>query len=262
MRDTTGSIPRPAPLGKTAHKASAGATSKASETTLFCIPHAGGSASYYSQFGSFFPGHVTVHALEAAGRGRRFRDPLATSMESISSDLFEQIKPVAGTAPYALFGHSMGALLSLLCVVLAQENHIPLPKALFVSACATPKSFCNKPETPISSLPPEELWRHIAEMGGLPEEIAASREFCEYLEPILYADFTALDNWQPKHISPLPVPITVFLGSQDPLTERKGREWKRLTTRDFSMQSFHGNHFYLQEHWSALAAQITSQLVT
>lgn len=232
----------------------------ATHTTLFCIPHAGGSATYYTKFGDYFSNTITFCPLELAGRGRRHREPPYTSMETISNDLFKHIIPVAQRSPYALFGHSMGALLALLCTIQAQDNNIPLPKALFISASPTPGSPVLRPATPVASLPPEKLWEHVVSLGGIPQCIAASQDFCRYLEPILYADFNALDTWLPEPVPPLPIPITVFLGSHDVITEQKAQEWRQLTTQDFSIHSFHGNHFYLQDNWAALAERISQTL--
>jgi len=229
-------------------------------TTLFCIPHAGGSATYYSRFKDFFSKGIDVRPLEMAGRGRRCRDPLSTSMDAISGDLFAHIEPIARSHPYALFGHSMGALLALLCALRAREGNMPLPEALFVSACATPDTFLNKSAVPVSSFPPDQLWRYIRDLGGLPPAVAMSKELCRYLEPILYADFTALDTWHPAEIDPLPVPITVFLGREDLLQKSTACEWSKLTTREFSIHSFPGNHFYLQDNWDALATLIAQTL--
>lgn len=215
---------------------------------------------YYSGFKGCFSGAIDVHPLEIAGRGRRCREPLATSMDDISRDLFANIEPFASACPYALFGHSMGAMLALLCALRARAEHVPLPEALFVSACATPDDFLRDSRVPVSSLPPDQLWRYIENLGGLPPAVATPRELCRYLEPILYADFTALDTWRPLDIDPLPVPITAFLGSGDTLRESTAREWKNLTTREFSMHTFHGNHFYLQDNWGALASIIERTL--
>ncbi len=229
-------------------------------TKLFCIPHAGGSATYYARFKEFFSEGIDVLPLEMAGRGRRCRDPLSTSMDVISGDLFAQIEPIGRSCPYALFGHSMGALLALMCALRARDKNMPLPEALFVSACATPDTFLNKPPVPVSSFPPDQLWRYIRDLGGLPSAVVMSKELCQYLEPILYADFTALDTWHPVDIDPLPVPITVFLGSEDLLRESTASKWSKLTTREFSIHSFPGNHFYLQDNWDALATHITQKL--
>ena len=106
--------PGPTASGITAHDAhidphaAERATATIPRTTLFGIPHAGGSAMYYTQLKHFLPDHVDFHPLEMAGRGRRSREPLATSMETIGKDLFERMAPVARTSPYAIFGHSMG----------------------------------------------------------------------------------------------------------------------------------------------------------
>ena len=85
-----------------------------SATTLFCIPHAGGNTAFYARFNEFFPAWITVRPLELPGKGRRCRERLLTSMESMGRDLLEQIRSAAHTGPYALFGHSMGGLLAFL----------------------------------------------------------------------------------------------------------------------------------------------------
>lgn len=232
----------------------------APRTTLFCIPHAGGSATYYAKLKSFPARHVAFQPLEMAGRGRRSREPLATNMDDIAHDLFRHIAPVARTAPYAIFGHSMGALLALLCTMQARAAGLPLPQALFVSACAPPDAMTRKSSAPVSSLSPEHLWRHVEQLGGIPTSIAASAEFRAYLTPILHADFTALDSWRPEPVPPLPVPIAVFLGDQDAVGEPVARGWRKYTTGGFSMHAFRGNHFYLQDHWEALAAHMTQTI--
>ncbi len=232
----------------------------ASGTTLFCIPHAGGSATYYAQLKRFLPHHISFIPLELAGRGRRSREPLATSMDVIARDLLAHIAPVARTTPYAIFGHSMGALLALLCTLQARTESLPLPQAIFLSACAPPDMPRHRPDVPISSLTPAQLWEHVESLGGIPPCISASAEFRSYLEPVLAADFTAIESWQPRPVPPLPVPITIFLGDQDALEEHSARAWRQYTTGAFSTHTFSGHHFYLQDHWAALAAFMSQTL--
>ena len=108
------------------------------KTTLFCIPHAGGNGAYYALFGELFPDSIKAVPLDLPGKGRRCREPLLDSMESLSRDLLEQMRPTAQTVPYAIFGHSMGGLLAFECARLARAAALPQPKALFISAAATP----------------------------------------------------------------------------------------------------------------------------
>lgn len=230
------------------------------EVTLFCLPHAGGSAAYYARFGDHFPPRVAARPLELPGRGRRCREPLLTDIDAQSRDLLAQILPAAAGRPYALFGHSMGAHLAHRCAQLAAERGEPLPLALFVSSAAAP----GRRRTAGSSLPlpltAAGVWQYVIDMGGVPQCIAESPDFRKYLEPILFADVTAIETWQPPPATPLPIPITVFFGSEDLVTGAQAREWGDLTTRGCEVCAFPGDHFYLQDHWSALADRILDAL--
>ncbi|OIO01405.1 MAG: hypothetical protein AUJ49_07670 [Desulfovibrionaceae bacterium CG1_02_65_16] len=226
-------------------------------TTLYCIPHAGGSAAFYAALGAQLPATVVCRPLELTGRGRRHGEPMHTSMDAMAHDLFSHMTP---QVPYALFGHSMGAYLALLCAILAQKNGMPPPRALFLSAAVAPVDWEQRRPTALAALPSQAMWDLVAGMGGLPEQIAASREFLQYLEPILRADFAALESWNPAPMAPLPVPISVFLGDGDTVTEQKARQWRLLTNKEFRLHVFPGNHFYLQDHWRGLADTISQTL--
>ena len=69
-------------------------------------------------------------------------------------------------------------------------------------------------------------------------------------------------SWRSRDFSALPVPITVFLGRQDTVSEQGGREWARLTTRGFALHSLDGGHFYLRDQGEALATIIAQRLAS
>ena len=230
-------------------------------TKLFCIPHAGGNAACYSLFGEFFPDCVKVVPLDLPGKGRRCREPLPTCMETLGRDLLEQIRPTAQqTAPYAIFGHSMGGLLAFVCARLAREAALPLPRALFVSSTATPEKMRTGITCPVSQLRPGELWEQVMRMGGTPPDIAFSAELKKYMEPLLLADFSALENWRPAPCPPLPVPIHTCIGKDDMVTEEEAMLWQQLSSVGGSVRSFNGGHFYIQHHWRELAEHVTRTL--
>ncbi|GAB6125792.1 thioesterase II family protein [Humidesulfovibrio idahonensis] len=231
-----------------------------SAATLFCIPHAGGNAAYYAKLGNCLPASVAFHPLELPGRGRRHQEPLRTSMESMTQDLAAHMLPLARKGPYALFGHSMGGLLALLCAVHTQKGGLPLPRALFISAAAPPANGRGPFFAAAAARAPEDLWDYVTALGGVPQCVAECAELRGYMEPILRADFTAVETWRPGPIDPLPVPITVFMGDHDLITERQAREWEGLTSGAFRIRTFAGNHFYLQDHWQDLADEIARAL--
>ncbi|MEY8742625.1 thioesterase II family protein [Bacillales bacterium AN1005] len=78
---------------------------------LFCIPFAGGSAVVYSKWKKNTDSFIQIHEVELPGRGRRMNEPLIDNMEAMVEDIFYSIKNNL-TEPYALFGHSMGGLLT------------------------------------------------------------------------------------------------------------------------------------------------------
>lgn len=229
-------------------------------TTLFCIPHAGGSALSYAPVGRLFPESIVVRPLELPGRGSRARDPLLASMEALGRDLFHMVTPIAERGDYALFGHSMGGMLALLCAHAAGAAGLPSPRALFVSAAPPPLHSATRSKHSYSTLPPDQMWHSVVELGGVPPEIARSAEFRRYLEPILYADFTAFETWEPLAMGPLAVPIHVFLGDDDEIGNEEAWKWSGFTNAVCTVRRFPGNHFYLQDQWPTLARLIADIL--
>ena len=229
-------------------------------TTLFCIPHAGGNAAYYTGFGCSFPPSVKVMPLELPGRGRRMREPLLTDLDAMSRDLFARMQPTAQTVPYAIFGHSMGGLLAFLCARLAQSQALPLPRALFISSSAAPDCARTRLSRTLSQLPHGALWDHVVAMGGIPPCLSASPDFCRYIEPVLRADFMALETWIPAPCPPLPLPIHVCLGSADIVTRAEAAHWEALSDKSCTVHTFSGGHFYLQDNWRELASRLAQAL--
>lgn len=79
---------------------------------LFCIPYAGGSAFFYSQWSSHLNGIAEIIPVELAGRGRRVHEPFYRSFEEAVEDITSIIVPQLSGAPYGIFGHSLGANLA------------------------------------------------------------------------------------------------------------------------------------------------------
>ncbi len=216
--------------------------------TLFCIPHAGGSAAYYTGLGAFFEAPagstdapIDFHPLELPGRGRRHREPLQPDLQALARDVFARVAPAAQSGPYALFGHSMGALLAFLCTALVRDAGLPAPAALFISSAAAPHTY-GESLAPLSSLPSQEFWKRVGGLGGVPQCLTEYDGFLSYIEPILRADFAAVENWRPEPVAPLPTPITVFVGAGDEMTAQRAGLWQSLTTGEFRLRTFPGGH--------------------
>lgn len=83
---------------------------------LICLPHAGAGASAYTAWAQFFmPAMVELVVVQYPGRENRIREPVATSVEELVSGIADACVPLIDGVPYALIGHSMGALLAYEC---------------------------------------------------------------------------------------------------------------------------------------------------
>ena len=146
---------------------------------------------------------------------------------------------------FTLAAANMGGLLAFECARLTRAKALPQPKALFISAAATPDKVRTGMDRPISELQPGELWEYVMRMGGTPPGVALSAEFKRYMEPMLLADFSALENWQPAPCEPLPVPIHACIGKDDTVTEKEAMLWQQFSSMDGTVRSLNGGHFYL-----------------
>ena len=83
------------------------------EVRLFCLPPAGGGASGYRLWIARLAPRIGVLPVQLAGRESRFVEAPITSAGEAVERLAEVIDDeTANGTPFALFGHSMGALLA------------------------------------------------------------------------------------------------------------------------------------------------------
>ncbi|WAZ27319.1 thioesterase domain-containing protein [Streptomyces cinnabarinus] len=78
---------------------------------LVCLPHAGGSASVFKEWGSNLPG-IEVQAVRCPGRAERIDERSPTDLHHLAFEIADTFDP-SDERPKALFGHGMGALVAL-----------------------------------------------------------------------------------------------------------------------------------------------------
>lgn len=198
-----------------------------------------------------------MSGVELPGRGRRAGEALCYSLEELADDAFAQLRENLGKGRYALFGHSMGAALAYLCLLRIRRAGLPLPEALFLSGKAAPDVVQDKGR---HRLPRPEFLEMLRAMGGCPPEILQHQELIDYFEPILRADFQAIETWRHLPEEPLQLPLVVMVGRDDEVTRNKAAAWSQVTCGEFRMHEFDGDHFFIQRHWERIAALIGATL--
>lgn len=226
---------------------------------LFCIPFAGGGASAFYSWGKDLPAEIEICSLQLPGHEERHAEPPFTRLEPLIQEVGAALRPYLDL-PFALFGHSMGALIAFeLARYVRKEYHL-LPDHLFVSALRAPQELYQ--DSHISDLPDKAfLEQVVTRYDAVPEAIKNDPEYMSFLLPTIKADFGMIETYVYRKEPPLDCPIATFGGSADRAVPLKSLiAWKEQTTRDFSLRLFNGGHFFLREERTLLLELITNLL--
>ncbi|HST86238.1 MAG TPA: alpha/beta fold hydrolase [Kineosporiaceae bacterium] len=228
--------------------------------TLFCIPHAGGTAALYRKWPGLLTGKAGVRALELPGRGARAREPQVPDFEHAVADLTRQIRAEPGVSDCALFGHSLGGLLAYEVARQLTTSPEPALRSLIISGCVAPTHRSETAEPAASS---DELLCQIGELGMLPAEIADDPEAVAYFAGIVAADLKLLEGYPFRAVStPLTCAVSALFGSDDPMTAgQDDRGWAAVTGRPVSVQLLAGaGHAYVCERAEMTAMLVAAEL--
>jgi surfactin synthase thioesterase subunit len=221
---------------------------------LVCVPFAGGGASVYRQWSADLP-DVEVWAVRLPGREGRFSEPPPASVDAVARPLAEAIADrIEGR--FALFGHSMGALLAWRTAHLLADGPGPVPECLFVSGSQAPHV---EPEFVPDSVDDAALVAWLRDLGGLPAEVLADRDLLALLLPTIRADLRLCAGIRERPARPLPVPVVAFAGVDDSVaTADDAAAWEGYTGAGFRLVLMPGDHFFLQSRRRDVTAVIAA----
>lgn len=229
------------------------------QLTLLCLPYSGASAMVYSRWRRKVPQWLTVQPVELPGRGARFAEPLHTDMGLLAKQLARELAPTL-QAPYALFGHSLGALLACEIAHALRELGCPEPVALFASGTAAPTMRADYDRGFAEPKTDAELIDQLRTLNGTSEEVLANEELMALTLPVLRADFLLCGRYQPRLRSALNCPVHVLGGTADKATTEQLIGWSRETSGSFSVDMLAGGHFFIHEHEARVLRLIKDQL--
>ncbi|MER5640602.1 alpha/beta fold hydrolase [Kitasatospora sp. NPDC002227] len=211
---------------------------------LFCLPPAGAGPSFYRRWANRLPADVELRAVHLPGREARFSEPLLTDYPSALAELYAAMRPELDR-PYALFGHSMGALFAHGLALTAARLGERGPEQLLLSGCGGPGTEPPKPGR--AGWSDEEFVADLRTMGGTSEEVLANPELLELLLPVLRADFTLCDSYlaEPPSGPLLHCPLTLLGGEEDHYSAEDIARWTVVTAGASTQHAFPGGHFYL-----------------
>lgn len=211
---------------------------------LLCLHHAGGNPGSFRPWVDELPASVELLAIRMAGRDARLRERPATRVQEIVGPLARAIEPLIDGHELVIFGHSLGALLGFELARELRRQQLPLPKALILSGRNAPGT--GRPLA-LHQLGDRELVAEVQRIyGGIPQQILDEPELLALTLPLLRADLTVNETYEPSEEPPLPCQLHAFGGLDDPHVSLAGLQgWAPHTSASFVCERAPGDHFYL-----------------
>ncbi|MEV4412771.1 alpha/beta fold hydrolase [Catellatospora sp. NPDC049609] len=221
----------------------------APELTLVLLHHAGGSAASFAPFARLLPASWRLLAAELPGRfyeppTRRCRN-VGEAVAHLSAALRREL-----AGPYALFGHSLGALLAFE-VARELERDGPGPAWLGVSGCPAPPAFAATwASARGGDISPQRLPRWVRGVGG-------GGRFDERMLATLRDDLAIAADYTFTAGAALRASLSVFQGDADPLTSaRNVAAWAAQAGAGAAFHTLPGGHFFLFDHPAQMCERI------
>lgn len=212
------------------------------ELRLFCLPHAGGDTWIFHEWHRLLPSYVEICPIRLPGRGSRIAEAPFASVAPLVEALGDALRD-ALDRPFAIFGHSMGALIGYelaryLGRVLGRN-----PAMLCVASCPAPHLADFDPA--ISHLSPYLLMDALRGRFGAGAELAGNPELMGLMLPVLRADLLLCETYRYGGGDRLACALSAYGGTADPWVDPRALEaWGAHTTGTFLQHFIAGDHFF------------------
>ncbi len=222
---------------------------------LVCLPHAGGSASYYFPFSAELSPAAQVLAVQYPGRQDRRNDPSLSTVPELAEAIFGALAEVPDLGEFAMFGHSMGAVLAFEVAGLLERRLGIKPVQLFVSGRRAPSRVRHERAHTLND---DGLVAELNTLDGTDSRLLADPEMRELLLPMIRNDYRAIETYRCDPGATVSCPISVLTGDTDPRTStEEALDWRRHTTAECAIREFSGGHFFLNDQQQDIVEFIT-----
>lgn len=227
---------------------------------LVCLPHAGGSASYFFPMSAALCPTVDVLAVQYPGRQDRHGERRIENLNELADGVYDALAGVTDL-PLAFFGHSLGATLAFEVIRRLERDRVVAPVVLFASARRAP-SRQRPADEYVHRLDDAGIVAELNRLSGTRNAIMEDEELRKLFLPTLRSDYRAIETYRPGPDATIACPITVVTGDDDPVTTiDNAQAWREHTTGAFDLRVLTGGHFYLEQHKDELVRIITESVL-
>jgi surfactin synthase thioesterase subunit len=208
---------------------------------LFCLPHAGSGAAAFYRWKRDLPS-IDVCPILLPGREARLSEASCEDASELVDALLEAVAPYLDV-PFAIFGHSMGALLAYEWALRLQDAGLRQPLCLFVSG----RNAAHLPfgHRELHRLDDSRFVEELRIRYGGSSTLLEDAELREVFLPILRADLRLVETYRHGAEELLDCPIMAFAGLEDASVSPAGLTgWGDLTRGGFVEHRFEGDHFF------------------
>jgi medium-chain acyl-[acyl-carrier-protein] hydrolase len=220
------------------------------------VPYAGAGAGVFNAWADRLPDDVELVAARLPGRETRFRERQFSEWEPFADEFARAIDSQV-RSPYIALGHSMGAMLVYEAVTRASGR---LPERVILSGCRAPGTPPASP--PIHDLPSRQFTMELERLAATPPEILADERIMAVLEPMLRADIRLAETWPHQKPLALPVALTTFHGTDDPIAPPHAvAEWQALAPHGYASYAIPGGHFFIHDNQTEFFRRLRDELL-
>jgi len=226
-------------------------------TRLFCIPYNGGGVTSYHAWSGLVPASIEVYAAQLPGQMDRRDEPAPPTLVDWARGLADAIAPLLDR-PYALYGHSLGALVAFEVARTLRARGLPEPAILFVGAIHAPHLPDPFPVSDrLTDLPT------LARLGMLDAlaPLLADPQLVRELRPTIQSGIDRLKGYRLEDQPAMGCPIVAMGGSRDEIVRREHLEaWREHSSAGYEHLVFDGGHLFHQERTTDVVAAISERI--
>ncbi|WP_042428657.1 thioesterase II family protein [Streptacidiphilus anmyonensis] len=218
---------------------------------LFCFHHAGAGALSFARWQNRFLSALPVEApvrvvpVRLPGRESRLREPRITSATRLLDELEAALRAYCDE-PYALYGHSLGALVAYSVADRLRSRGLRPPELLAVGACSPP--HLGMPLLDGAELDDRALHGLLERTGGEMPQSSLGPVWSQTMLDILRDDLLLARGLRAAAGRTLDVPVLALAGQADHVAPvAQVAEWSAYTVGGFTLRSLPGDHFFVRD---------------
>ncbi|WP_050478194.1 thioesterase II family protein [Herbaspirillum rhizosphaerae] len=227
---------------------------------LFCLPYAGAGAAVFREWRAKFPAWINPIPLHLPARGIRQQMAPIHQWPPLIDLLMADVMPHLDR-PFAIFGHSMGALIAVELAHAIRARLQQTPILLCASACEAPSH--RQWNDGWLSCSRDDLLSELQSLNSTLDDLLANEEFMALVLPMIRADFHLCGTYRRRERAPLASQLLVLAGRRDKphlCDPELLRSWSSEVSGVCRTEILDGDHFFMNSHRQEVVDRLVAAL--